>query len=92
MISIVAKFVIKEGEEANFLALTVGLVEASKNEKGCIEYILYKDINEPLTYCMIEKWNDQAAIDLHNSTPHFTSTIPKIVEIAKVEVNNYKSV
>ena len=92
MISIVAKFIVNEGEEENFLALTEGLIEASNKEEGCIEYILHKDVKEPRTYAMIEKWNDQAAIDFHNSTQHFTSVVPKIVEIAQVEINVYKPV
>lgn len=92
MISIVAKFIVNEGEVDNFLSLTEGLVEASNKEKGCIEYILHKDVKEPRTYSMIEKWQDQAAIDFHNSTPHFTSAVPKIVEIAQVEINVYKPV
>lgn len=92
MISIVAKFVVNEGEEEKFLAMCEGLVTASQAEEGCIEYNLHKDVKEARTYCMIEKWADQAAIDFHNSTPHFTSTVPKIVEIATAEVNLYKPV
>ena len=92
MISIVAKFIVNEGEEAKFLALTKDLVKASKSEEGCIEYILHKDVKEARTYSMIEKWDDQAAIDFHNSTPHFTSAVPKIIEIAQVEINVYKPI
>ena len=92
MISIVAKFIVNEGEEKNFLALTEDLVKASQNEKGCIEYALHKDMKNARTYCMLEKWKDQAAIDFHNNTPHFTTTVPKIVEIATVEVDLFKPV
>lgn len=92
MISIVAKFRVNEGEEKNFLALTEGLVKASQAEEGCIEYILHKDIKNARTYSIIEKWDDQAAIDFHNNTPHFTSTVPKIVEIAEVEVDIYNPI
>lgn len=92
MISIVAKFIINEGEENNFLTLTKGLVEASQKEKGCVEYALHKDIKNDKTYVMIEKWQDQAAIDFHNNSPHFTNTVPKIAEIAQVEVDLYKPV
>jgi len=92
MISIVAKFIINEGKEKNFLALTEGLVEASRAEEGCIEYILYKDTKEPRTFCMIEKWENQEAIDIHNSTAHFTSAIPKIVELAQIDIDIYEPV
>lgn len=92
MISIVAKFTVNTGEEKKFLALVNQLGEASRAEAGCIEYILHKDVQKSLTYCIIEKWNDQAAIDSHNGTSHFTSIVPKIVEIAKAEIDVYQPV
>jgi quinol monooxygenase YgiN len=92
MISIVAKFVIKEGEEENFLTMADALVQASQAEEGCIEYNLHKHIEKERTYSMIERWKDQTAIDIHNNTPHFTTAVPKIVEIATVEIDLYKPV
>ncbi len=92
MISIVAKFIVNAGEEVKFLDLVNQLGEASRAEAGCIEYILHKDVQKSLTYCIIEKWKDQAAIDSHNSTSHFTSIVPKIVEIAKAEIDVYQPV
>jgi quinol monooxygenase YgiN len=91
MISIIAKFKVNEGEEQNFLTLTKDLIQASKAEAGCIEYDLHKNIKEPLTFCMIEKWKDQEAVDFHNKTSHFTNAVPKIVEIAQAEIDVYKT-
>ncbi len=90
MILIVAKFTIKAGEEENFLALTRELVKTSNKEKGCVEYSLHKDVKKELTYCMLEKWKDQAAIDEHNNSSHFTSILPQIGQIAAVEVDIYQ--
>lgn len=92
MIAIVAKFIIKEEKESNFLTLIDGLIKASQAEEGCIEYLLHKDTQKPRTYCLIEKWKDQEAVDIHNNTPHFTTTVPKLVEIAKVDVDVYTAV
>lgn len=92
MISIVAKFAVNIGEEKKFLELVNQLGEASRAEAGCIEYILHKDAQKPLTYCIIEKWKDQAAIDFHNSSSHFTSIVPKIIEIAQAEIDVYQPV
>jgi quinol monooxygenase YgiN len=92
MISIVAKFAVKKGKEEKFLRLIEGLGIASRAEDGCIEYILHKDVQKPLTYCLIEKWKDQAAIDIHNNTTHFVNTVPKIVEIAEVEIDVYQPI
>lgn len=92
MISIVAKFTIKEGEESNFIALINNLGDASRAEEGCIEYILHKDLEKPLTYCLIEKWKDQDAVDFHNNTQHFTNAVPKIGKIAQIEIDVYEPV
>jgi len=92
MISIVAKFKVNEGQEEKFLELIDGLGKASRAEEGCIEYILHKDVEKPHIYCLIEKWKSQEAVDFHNNTPHFTGTVPKIVEIAQVEIEVYKPV
>lgn len=92
MISIVAKFVVNAGEEENFLAIAEKLVKSSNQEKGCIEYALQKHLHQERTYCMLEKWKDQAAIDEHNKSEHFTSLVPQIGKIATVEVDIYQPV
>jgi quinol monooxygenase YgiN len=92
MISIVAKFIVNKGEEDNFLKLVNELGIASRAESGCIEYVLHKDVQKPLTYCIIEKWKDQAAVDLHNNSAHFTSAVPEIVAISKAEIDVYQPV
>lgn len=92
MISIVAKFTVQDGKESTFLELINPLIEASLAEEGCVEYALQKHIEQANTFCLIEKWKDQAAVDIHNSTPHFTTTVPKLVEIAEVTVDVYKTV
>lgn len=92
MISIVAKFTVNAGEEEKFLALAEELIKASQAEAGCIEYGLHEDVNKENTYCMLEKWKNQAAIDAHNSSTHFTTIVPQLAKMAMVEVDLYKPV
>jgi quinol monooxygenase YgiN len=92
MISIVARFTVNDGEESNFSKLIQPLIKASQAEDGCIEYALQKHTEVANSYCLIEKWKDATAVDLHNNTAHFTETVPKLVKIAKVEVDVYEAV
>lgn len=92
MISIVAKFTIKAGKESIFAELIQPLIEASNAEDGCLEYALQKHTKQANTFCLIEKWKNQAAVDIHNNTEHFTTTVPKLVEIAEVTVDVYEAV
>lgn len=92
MISIVAKFTVHEGEESNFFRLISPLIKDSQAEEGCIEYALQKHTEKPLSYCLIEKWKDADAVEFHNNTPHFTTIVPELVKIARVEVDVYNAV
>ncbi|WP_320113021.1 putative quinol monooxygenase [Draconibacterium orientale] len=92
MITIVAKFIVQKEQESTFLKLVEELGKASRAEDGNIEYVLHKKVDDPSTYCLIEKWKDQAAIDFHNNTPHFTGTVPKIGALAEVSIDLYEPV
>lgn len=91
MIAIVAKFKIDKERESTFLQVIKDLITASNAEEGCIEYVLHKDVNNTLTYCLIEKWCDQAAVDFHNNTPHFTSAVPILKELAEITIDVYET-
>jgi quinol monooxygenase YgiN len=82
MIKIVAKMHLKEGALERFKALTVDLCAKARAEEGnCGEYTFNKNLSDPRDICVIEFWKDQAAIDFHNATEHFTSTFPKLAEL-----------
>lgn len=92
MITIVAKFKVEKENDSSFLTIIKELITESNAEEGCIEYLLHKDVNDALSYCLVEKWKDQAAVDFHNSTPHFTSAVPKLKELAEITIDVYKTV
>lgn len=92
MISIIAKFIVNNGEEEKFIQMVHKLGEASRAEEGCFEYILHKNVEKALTYCIIEKWKDQDAIDKHNSSAHFTTIVPQISKIAQAHIDIYQPV
>ncbi len=77
MISIFAEFHLKPENIEEFLELVKPLIRASNEEAGCIKYELHKALNMDNTYMMVEEWKDQAAIDFHNQTEHFTSIVPR---------------
>lgn len=41
---------------------------------------------------MLEKWQNQTAIDEHNNSRHFTEIVPQLTEIAKVKIDIYRPV
>lgn len=94
MIIIVAKNFIAEGKAEEFKSLTKSLIAESRKEEGCISYSLFEDIKDGNILTFIEEWKSEEAIQIHNNTPHFTSTVPNLGPLTAkpTEVNLYSVV
>lgn len=94
MITIVAKFTVKEGKVEEFKALAKDLINESRKEAGCISYSLNQDLNNRNVLTFIEKWENKEAIELHNNSAHFTRIVPKLGEFQEKvsEINLYERV
>ena len=84
MIKIVARTVVKEGMEEAYKEGARELVERSAAEEGNITYTLNQDINNPRAFAMIEIWKDQAAIEAHNTSEHFTRIVPQLAKYIEI--------
>jgi quinol monooxygenase YgiN len=71
MITIVARGSVLPERVAEFERLALDLVGASRDEAGNDSYDFYTDLADAASFTFIEVWRDQAAIDVHNATPHF---------------------
>lgn len=54
------------------------LVEKTRKESGCISYELTHDLKDEGHFLFIEKWVDEAALQLHTESEHFTRLVPQI--------------
>ncbi|MCL2016481.1 MAG: antibiotic biosynthesis monooxygenase [Defluviitaleaceae bacterium] len=82
MIVLLVQFEVAAEKRDEFLAFFDKLAIPSQAEEGCIEYNLYSDMDKPTSFSLIEKWRDQAAIDFHNATPHFTAHVGTLRDYA----------
>ena len=85
MLIIVAKNTLKSGCIDAFKEAAMPLIEASRAEEGNISYDLFEDINNPNVLTFIEKWENEAAIEIHNNSSHFLSIVPKLHVFAAQE-------
>ena len=46
-----------------------GLVEQIRGEEGNEKYAYFFPAEDPETVLLIDRWRDQAALDVHNKTP-----------------------
>jgi quinol monooxygenase YgiN len=79
----------KRGHEAEFEALFGELREVMlTKETGCIVYSLLKSRTEKGAYIVHEQYVDQAALDLHQKSPHGAEYFPRmraVIDSIKVE-------
>ena len=90
MIKIIAKTSVPQKNLDTFLALAKPLVAASQAEEGNCFYHLHQSQENPEELVFIEGWKDQAAIDNHNISAHFTQTLPKLAELCSQEMTIQK--
>ncbi|MDO3413180.1 putative quinol monooxygenase [Saccharibacillus sp. CPCC 101409] len=72
MIIIHADMQIKPEKREAFLQTVQPLVAGSQAEEGCLRYTLAQDASSLDRFTMIEVWADEAAVERHNASPHFT--------------------
>lgn len=65
----------KAGSTDALLAELQTLAEATRQERGCVEYGFYSDAANPNTVLSFERWVDQQAEDEHWETPHLKRAI-----------------
>jgi quinol monooxygenase YgiN len=54
------------------------LAAGSRAEEGCIGYEIYQNTIRPEQMIIVETWQNQAALDAHEQTPHFTTILPPL--------------
>ena len=85
---IVARFLAREGKEGELLSALQVLMEPTRREQGCIRYELNQQFDNPRVLTYIEKFRDQAAVDLHAASAYiagfFAHTAPELAETIDV--------
>ena len=80
MIGLIAKLKVQEGKGPQFEAAFRPLAAkvTSDEEPGNLLYRLCKSRQDPNTYVVMELYRDQAAVDEHAKTKHFTELFPAL--------------
>lgn len=91
MVKVLAHFYLKDGVLPQVKALAKELVEATRQEDGCIQYELLQAEEDGLHLVMQEAWSSQEALDQHSSSEHFTRLVPQLAALCSQppEVGKY---
>ena len=68
---VAAKWIAREGLEAEVAAALGRLQAASLQEPGCREYRVHREIDDPRSFLLYELYDDAAAYQAHLESAHF---------------------
>lgn len=71
MLLVTAKITAKTGQRNRIIENAKNLVESTRKEPGCISYDLYSSTEDENILLVLEKWENQEALDIHLETDHF---------------------
>jgi quinol monooxygenase YgiN len=83
---VVARAIVKDGQEVAFADVAKVLVEATRKEPGCIFYNLYQSPQDPKSFIFYEEYKDDAAFASHGSSEHFKAFAGAIPDMLAEEL------
>ncbi len=69
-LTIVARILAKEGKSTLVKEALLKLIAPTRAEKGCIDYILHQDNQNPNLFLFYETWENHDLWQAHMQTPH----------------------
>ncbi len=90
MVSLIAKFVIQEGSVQQAIEAACQLIKDVACEDGTLSYTLNRNPKDPNVLIFMERYLDQAALEVHGKTPyikHFIEIImPMLAQAPEITV------
>jgi len=77
---------VNEANHDQVVDLAKQLVAASLNDEGVIAYDILESTSRPGKLIIFETWKDQASLDKHAASAHFTTLVPKIQELGDLQI------
>lgn len=60
-----------EGREEEAATQLTKLIAPTRDEPGCVKYLLHRDSQDPAKFMFYEEFRSQDAVQAHNQSEHF---------------------
>jgi quinol monooxygenase YgiN len=84
---VVAKVVAKKEFLSSVKSSLMNLIVPTREEDGCIDYILHQDNEDPAVFVFYETWENLACLENHLQSDHYTAhakTVKGMIEDKEV--------
>lgn len=83
--TIIVQTIVKETKVKDFLKLAKVMIGKSISERGCLSYKLSKDLSKNNEFFFYEKYENESAVEIHNSSEHFKKFINLVTPLLMKE-------
>ena len=84
MVVLAVTWIAKTGRESETAAIFEKLQTESRKEPGCAMYQVHKHKTDPRRFFLYEQYKDDAALEVHRTSPHFLQMakkdLPKVAD------------
>jgi len=77
-VRVIAHLVALPNRQEALKSTLAGLVEPTRQEKGCQLYQLLQSQSDPTEFVFIEEWENQAMLNAHLTSPHINEADAKL--------------
>lgn len=81
VLTVVARVKAKAEKLERVKEMLTSLVGPTRQEPGCVSYILHQSKDEPSSFLFLERWKSQADLDAHLQRPHLRAFVVQADEI-----------
>lgn len=81
VLTVVARVVAKPDTVEQVKEMLTGLVGPTRQEPGCIDYVLHQSKSDARSFLFFENWKSQADLDAHLQTPYLQAFVAKADEV-----------
>ena len=79
MVVLAVTWVANPGHENEVAVIFEKLQIASRQEPGCLMYVVHRHIDDPRRFFIYEQYRDAAALEAHRNSPHFQEYAAKVL-------------
>lgn len=65
------------------------LVEASRQDAGCLSYDFLESTTVPGEFMVIETWENDSMLNIHSQAPHFLEYVPQLKSIGEMRTQRF---
>lgn len=93
-LQVVVRIIARPDKVQEVRTLLKNIIEPSRKEKGCLQYVLLQNSKDPTDFTAVEEWTDAAAYQGHLTSPHVQDVLGKFgpLTVGAPDIRHYSIV